>query len=376
MPQIHSLLDQKTQIKAIQYEKEKRQYNLINSLLSGGLIFIFWLYLASPLTRYLFPDQKLIQFFAYTWIFILFQMPLSLFFSWLSEFKHEHHYNFSNQTLGQWLWDQFKGFLISLLLMPLLLGILYALFTLYPESWWYIAAFAMIALSLIFATIFPILILPLFNKYTPIEDDELTNRLREVLTEYGISIKGFFLQDMSKQTKKENAFLAGMGKTRRVVLSDNIVNNMTLDELETVIAHEVGHYKHKHILKNIFILAFVQVVLFYALHRLMPLISPEFLSSATHNLIDLPLFLLLMSLLSTLFISPFSNALSRYYEKQADTIALEATQNPQAFKTAMAGLANRNLSNAYPTTWMKILYYSHPPVGERLDFADKWENNA
>lgn len=197
----------------------------------------------------------------------LFSLPFDLLFAYRSGYKIEHEFGFSNQNKKQFFRDEFKGHALNLIFNPLLALILFLAFRISPTLWWLWAACAMIIVSVIFATLYPIVIMPLFNKYTPIEDVELTSRLGRMLKKGGLKIKGFFLQDMSRQTKKENAFLGGLGKTRRVVLSDNIINNMSIDELETVLAHEVGHYKYKHMWKNILLGSLYQLLIFLSLIR-------------------------------------------------------------------------------------------------------------
>jgi len=215
-----------------------------------------------------------------------------------------------------------------------------------------------------------VVILPIFNKYTPIQDKELTEALRKILARGGLKSSGFFKEDMSRQTKKENAFLAGLGKTRRVVLGDNLMNNMTIPEIESIIAHEVGHYKFRHIWKHICVGTLQQIIVFYLLNITMRSFFPDFLLSARSNLALLPWLALFMGGISGFLFGPLGNAISRHFERQADTYALESISDKKAFLTAMAGLANRNLSNAYPSWWVKWLYYSHPPIGERLERAE------
>lgn len=178
---------------------------------------------------------------------------------------------------------------------------------------------------------------------------------------------------MSRQTKKENAFLAGLGKTRRVVLGDNLMESMSIPEIESIIAHEVGHYRNKHIWKNIVIGTLEGVVVFFILNWAMKSIFIQFLSSTKWNLTLFPIFAIFAGGISSLLFGPLSNAISRYFERKADRYALEAIQDKKAFMTAMAGLADRNLSNAYPEWWVKLLYYSHPPIGERLMMAENYK---
>ncbi len=374
MTTIHPLLDPEKQLRARDYETKKRKLSFIHLIVGFLFTLIFILWISQPLLTIL-PTLPVFRFLLFLWGLALFSLPIDLLFSYISGYKIEHQFEFSNQNRRQFFTDEAKSFAINLVISPLLALILFLTFRLSPSMWWLWAACAMIVVSGIFATLYPIVILPLFNKYTLIDDEELTGRLRKILENGGLKIKGFYLQDMSRQTKKENAFLGGLGKTRRVVLSDNIIKNMKLDELETVIAHEVGHYKRKHIIKNIFIGAVFQLIIFFLTHHIMLRIYPDFLTSFDSMLASFPVFLLCISFLNMIIIAPFSNALSRFYEKQADQYALDSTQKADAFQHAMAGLANRNLSNAYPTPFIKWMYYSHPPVGERLQAAKNWEKS-
>jgi len=368
---IHPLLDRKKQIVALKYETKKRRASFAGTVVGFILTLCFILFISRPLLDIL-PKFAFFRFLFFFWALALFSLPFDLFFSYRSGYKIEHEFGFSNQNKRAFFTDEVKGFLINLVINPLLALILLLAFRLSPDLWWLWAACAMILVSVIFATLYPVLIMPLFNKYTPIEDEDLTSRLGLILKKGGLKIKGFFIQDMSRQTKKENAFLGGLGKTRRVVLSDNIIDNMSVSELENVLAHEVGHYRYKHIWKNIFLGALYQVLIFFISHQVMMLINPDFLKSFDNMLLAYPIFLLCFGVLHMLFIGPISKAVSRYFERQADRYALDMTQDPDAFKSAMAGLANRNLSNAYPTPFIKIMYYSHPPIGERLDLAETW----
>ncbi|MGB7293966.1 MAG: M48 family metalloprotease, partial [Candidatus Aminicenantales bacterium] len=239
--------------------------------------------------------------------------------------------------------------------------------------WWLIAGLAMALVSVIMATLFPVVILPIFHRYTPIEDKELTDALREILALEGLKSGGFFQEDMSRRTRKENAFLAGLGKTRRVVLGDNLVKQMTVPEIVSVIGHEVGHYRYKHIWKGIVVETFEQLAVFYLLSVVMRAAFPGFPETTREGLTVLPVMLIVGGAASSLVFGPISNALSRHFEKQADLYAAARVKDIQAFATALAGLADRNLSNAYPAWWVKVLHYRHPPVGERLQYLESEE---
>ncbi len=368
----HPLLDPEKQRRARQYEKEKRRLGLAGTLLSFlGLLGLYFSGLSSWASG-LFADAAFLwAFLIYGALFLLVLTVLGLPLNYYSGFVHEHKWDFSNHTKKSWFWEQCKSLVVSLIFLYIILGILLWVMDRFPQTWWLIASIMLATVSVIFATLFPVLILPLFNKYTPIEDENLTETLERILAQGGLKSSGFFQEDMSRQTKKENAFLAGLGKTRRVVLGDNLMRNMDVPEIESIIAHEVGHYRHRHIWKHILIGTLQQVLVFYLLHHLIRVIFHEFPLSSRENLALLPLLAILIGLLSGFLFGPMGQALSRRFERQADAYALSVCADARPFQTALAGLADRNLANAYPAWWIKILYYSHPPIGERLESAEK-----
>lgn len=368
----HPFLDKKKQVKAKTYENEKRKISIVGSLLS--LIFILLFYF-SGLSGYLANINLsfIYVFLIYIILFHVISTIIGLPLGYYSSYVHEHKWGFSNYTNKTWIVDQLKSFAVSLILLPILLGLFFWVLWRFPETWWLVAATITTLVSIVFVTLFPVVILPIFNKYDTIEDEELTSQLSEILHKAGLQSSGFFRQDMSRQTKKENAFLAGMGKTRRVVIADNLLEHMSLSEIKSVIAHEVGHYRYSHLPKNILIGTIQQLIIFFLLNIIMKTLYPEFLTSNINNLTLFPMFSLIMSLLSSLLFGPLNNMISRYFERQADRTSLELYPDKNSFQKAMAGLANRNLSNAYPEWWVKLLYYSHPPIGERLSFAENYK---
>ncbi len=370
---IHPLLDPEKQAQARRYEKEKRRLALTGSTINLLLILAFYFSgFSSTLANLQFGNSI-------AWTFLFYMIVLMLTFSiagvplgFYSGYLHEHKWGFSNHTVKSWFWDELKSFCVITIFLLVITGFLFWIWQVSPGNWWLWSGMAAAGFGVILATIFPVVILPLFNDYDPIEDSELVRKLSDILGQAGLKASGFYVQDMSRQTKKENAFLTGLGKTRRVVLADNLIKNMAISEIAAVIAHEVGHYRHRHIWKQILIGSIQQFILFYILDQIMAGLFPHFLESTVWNLTLFPLFILTISLLSTLLFSPPNKTLSRYFERQADHVSLELTGDRKAFQIALAGLANRNLSNAYPPWWVKIFYYSHSPIGERLDFALKY----
>ncbi len=371
MNTIHPLLDADKQLQAQTYETEKRKLGLLGSVVS--LAFIFWYHFSGFSQVVASLDYPFIlTFLIYVIVFQLLSTIIGLPLGYYSGYVHEHKWGFSNYTHKTWALDQLKSFLVSLILFPLLLGLLFWAFATFPDHWWLVAGGASALVSVIFVTLFPVVIAPIFNKYDPIEDDNLVLKLTDILERAGLKPGGFFRQDMSRQTKKENAFLAGLGNTRRVVMADNLLEHMSKGEISSVIAHEVGHYKFAHLPKNIVIGTVQQLVTFYLLDLTLKQFFPEFLSSNSANLALFPMIGLTMGIISGFLFGPLNNWLSRYFEKQADKTSLELHPHREDFLGAMAGLANRNLSNAYPKWWVKWLYYSHPPIGERLMYGDNY----
>jgi STE24 endopeptidase len=261
---------------------------------------------------------------------------------------------------------------MSFVLGSLLLALLLLIMERFPGSWWLIAGLGSAIVSVILATLVPVVILPIFHRYTPIQDEELTGSLQKILAQEGLKGSGFYKEDMSRKTRKENAFLAGLGKTRRVVLGDNLVENMTNPEIISIIAHEVGHHKRRHMWKGIAFGTAQQVVVFYLLHLIMKATFPDFLLSTRSNLSLVPLLIIIAGAVSGFLFGPLGNALSRRMEKEADIYAITHIEQKRPFLTALAGLADRNLANAYPAWWVKVLYYSHPPIGERLETMERF----
>lgn len=371
--EMHPLLNRDQQKLARQYEKEKRLLGLASLSLSLAILLAFYFSgLSSQLANLAINHSVIWTFLVYEFVFYTLMTVLALPMNFYSSYVHEHKWNFSNHTIKSWLWEQGKSFFVGLIILTMVLGLLLWIMAQIPRWWWLVAALVMALVSVVFAALFPVIIAPIFNKYEPIKDKELTEALSTILSRGGLKSSGFFKEDMSRQTKKENAFLAGIGKTRRVVLGDNLLENMTSSEIVSIIAHEVGHYRYKHLWKNVGIGVGLQLAAFFILNISIKELFPQFLTSTRWNLSLFPVFVIFIGLLSGLFLGPLNNALSRRFERQADRYALENIEDKKSFLTALAGLADRNLSNAYPEWWMKVLFYSHPPIGERLQMAEEF----
>lgn len=371
---MHPLLDPEKQKRARAYEKERRLLGLAGTVLSLAVLLAFYYSGASRALAQAFPGPRVAPAFLLSVAVLLAVASLvSLPLDFYSGYVREHAWGFSNQSARSWLGEKAKSFAVSLVIALIVLALLFWVMARFPREWWIIAGLGSALVQTVSATLYPVLILPLFNKYTPIDDPELTEALKAILERGGLKSGGFFKEDMSRQTKKENAFLAGLGRTRRVVLGDTLLTNMSIPEIVSVIAHEVGHHRHRHIWKGILSGTIQQVIAFGCLDLVMRRAFPDFLSSTRANLALLPPLAIILGALSVVIFGPLNNALSRHFERQADRYAVENGSGTSAFISAMAGLANRNLADAYPPNWVKLLYYSHPPIGERIAMAEQFE---
>ncbi len=292
-----------------------------------------------------------------------------------SGFYLEHKYNLSNQTFAKWIWEGLKGILVSSVIgIPILLFFFYSL-NKFEQLWWLPFAIALFLISVVLARIVPIIILPIFYKVTPIENEELKTRISNLAKDAGIKVENVFKFDMSKNTKKANAAFTGIGKSKRILLGDTLLDNYTDDEIETVIAHELGHYKKKHIIKNIIIgtvSSFVTLFLIAVLYRVS---IGWFGFESISNIAALPL-LTLWAMLIGLVQSPLSNILSRKYEYEADEYAIKSTSKADAFISTLNKLNDQNLGDKDPHPFVEWFFYSHPSVKKRISaIEDLVKNN-
>ncbi|HZT80956.1 MAG TPA: M48 family metallopeptidase [Gemmataceae bacterium] len=300
---------------------------------------------------------------------------LSLPFSFWSGFVLEHRYGLSNQTFLRWVWRQVKGYLVGgpvgLVALLGLYGLLW-----YAGAWWWLCAAAgWLAFTLVLGRLLPVVILPLFCKVTPLDDAPLIDRLRRLTAGTGLDIEGVYRLGLSADTRKANAALAGLGKSRRVLLGDTLLQEFTPEEIEVVFAHEVGHHVYRHLPKMIA----AGVVLTLAGLGLVNLVLQAAAGSLGYRGGDgwaawqdpsaLPLFGLVLAVFG-LALSPAQNAVSRFFERQCDRYALERTRRPDVYRSAFLKLARMNKADPDPHPLVVWLFDDHPPIGQRLAMAD------
>lgn len=301
-------------------------------------------------------------------VYLLINLPLSYY----SEFILPHRFDQSNQTLGGWISDQLKGLALSGVLGLLMLELIYLVLRIAPATWWLWAGFILLFFTVLLASLAPVLIMPLFNKFIPLGEEHagLVERLTRLAERAHTRVSGVFKFDMSRRTKAANAALTGLGSTRRIVLGDTLLNEFTADEIETVLAHELGHHVHGDIAWGIVIGSLVNLVSLY-LASLGLAWGAARLGTLPADVAAMPLLGLVLGAFGLVTL-PLQSGYSRWRERLADQYALESTHQPAAFASAMARLANQNLSEADPEPWVEFLLYSHPSLRKRIALAERY----
>jgi STE24 endopeptidase len=291
--------------------------------------------------------------------------------SFLHGFWLEHRYGLSNLTLAGWVKDQFKGLAVGGTLGVLAVEFLYAAMRRWPVRWWIWCAIVFIGFFILLANLAPVLIFPIFFKVKPLENRSLTERLLELSRRAGTRVKGVFEWKLSEKSKKANAALMGLGNTRRIILSDTLLEKFQDDEVEAVLAHELGHHVHRHIFQSILLQGAATIAGFYLIHRTLAWLGSHFGFHGAADFANLPLLALVTTVLS-LVLLPAVNSYSRAMERQADTYALRAIPSRAPFISSMEKLAELNLAERRPHPWIEFVFHSHPSIQKRITFAQKF----
>lgn len=304
----------------------------------------------------------------YLGLFGLIAQSVELPADFLGGFWLEHRYGLSNLTLQGWLIDKLKAVAVGGLLAAIGLELLYGVMRRWPETWWVIAATVFVAFFVLLTNLAPIVIFPIFFKFKPLENEVLTGRLHELCRRAGTRVWGVFEWKLSEKSRKANAALVGLGNTRRIVLSDTLLERFNDDEVEAVLAHELGHHVQHHMLQGLTVQGAATYLGFYLadvfLHRLSGVL--EFADLA--DFANLPLLLLVGTGLSVCLL-PVVNAHSRAMERHADAFALKAIRDRAVFISSMEKLAELNLAERQPHPWIEFVFHSHPSIEKRIAMA-------
>ena len=364
--------------KAKRYNRIARRISIAEFILGMGLLLILLFGGISHKVR----DLTLI-YTSSPWVLVLLYLlvigiafeiisfPLSLYGGLLLERRFE----LSNQTFLRWLWDHVKGLLLRFILILILVEALYFLLREFPVSWWFVAAAVFSLFFIVLAKIAPIVILPIFYKFQPLEDEELKTRLLDLAKKTRTKVLGVFKWGLKEKTRKANAALIGSGKTRRIILSDTLVENFSSDEIGIVLAHELAHHNLKHIRNGLIVQTLISFLGWYLAARVLNHTWRYFGFAGIDDIAGLPLIALVFAILSLLLL-PWMNLYSRTQERKADEFAISTTHKPDALISMMGKLTRLNLSEYRPNKIIHFIFHSHPSPAERIEFAQRFNKKS
>jgi STE24 endopeptidase len=306
----------------------------------------------------------------YSLIIGFFDEIISLPLHFYSGYFLEHKFEMSNQGIKDWIVDQLKSLGLTIAIgLPLVL-IFYFILKNFNDNWWILTGIVFTVLFVLLAKFAPLILFPVFFKFKPLENENLKERLIQLCEKVGTKINGVFEMDLSKKSKSANAGLAGTGKTRRIILSDTLLNNFSEDEIESIMAHELGHHIYKHMLKGLILQTVFIFFGFFIASVVLKNAIGFFGFRTIYDVAGLPLIILVVSILSVILL-PIVNSISRKMELQADAYACRMSSNPQAFLAGLEKLANLNLADRNPNPIIEFIFYSHPSIERRLRFGQK-----
>ncbi len=371
-------IDQATLSRMRDYAVTGARFGHAEDLFDDGLILLLLLtgFFAWLVTRVTVLDLPFVPEGNLFWLILLLgSTVLKIPFDLYRTFVIEKKYGFSTTTLTLWIGDLAKSTVISIVLMVLFMTVLLFLLQRLPLTWWLWVWIAFSLLQLLLSWLYPVLIAPLFNKYVPIQDEILRDRIIALMERAGIRAKGVFQVDAGKRSRHTNAYFTGLGRTKRIVLYDTLLEAHDHEEILSILAHEIGHWKKKHVLKQIIAMEVFTLIALAGIFFLLqwPLLYRTFGFPLTAPYAGLFLVFLLMEPL-LFFLTPLASVISRKYEREADRYAVGMVGTGTHLARAMKKLARDNLANLHPHPLYAWFYYSHPPLVERINALEKMGN--
>ena len=302
------------------------------------------------------------------------EMLTGLPFDYYHSFVIEERYGFNTKTIKIWISDLVKGLLVMTVLGGFLLSALLLMLKYLGENWWIWAWAVFLCFQLLMTVLYPTLIAPLFNTFTPLEAGELKTGIKRLAQREGLDVEGIYQMDATRRTRHTNAYFSGLGKAKRIVLFDSLIQCHSQDEIISILAHEIGHLKKNHIKKQILINGFVSLLLFFLAAKLMTWekMYESFGFSAMSGYVGLFLVGILWEP-ANFFLSPVGRAISRKFEREADFYSLGILKTAKPLVTALKKMAKENLSNLSPHPLYVFFNYSHPPLLERIEYLETGE---
>ncbi|MFC1754586.1 M48 family metallopeptidase, partial [Thermoproteota archaeon] len=361
----------RTSPEAKEYHKTKNFLFVAHLLITLGLLLFLTVWgLTIFLRAYLkiFFENALVLNGVFFCVFYFFLNVIGLPLEFYEGLILERKFKLSKQNFFGWFKDYLKKSIISFIITGVMVLAVYKLIGAFYNSWWVFAALLWLMVTLFFTKIFPHIILPLFFKSYPLNDEDLKKRLSRLADKFKFPLSDILVLELSKKTVKANAMVTGLGGSKRIYLSDTLLNDFSHEEIEVVVAHELIHYRNRDMHKHVLVSFLVGIFSFYLCDLFLVRGIQYFGYLAKDDIATLPFFALLL-FIASLVVLPFQNGFSRFLERNADRGSIEATGNAKAFISMISRLGEKNLSEFSPSKAIEIFLYDHPPISKRIDLA-------
>lgn len=374
-PELDGYIDGEKMTLMNEYSNSKLVFSLIRSFFDKILLIVVLVVGIIPLVYggiIAWSNNHYLVAYVFFGIIFLFQFIIDIPFSIYFNFVLEKKFEFNKMTVKTWFGDLLKKLLLSIILGIIILSALVFFLYTFEKSWWLLLWGFFLVFSLVLQVVYPTVIAPLFNKFKPLSNDELKDKIIKLLNKAGFLSSGVFEMDASKRSSHSNAYFTGIGKSKRIVLFDSLLEKHSDDEILGVLAHEIGHFKYKHILKSLIVSSLFSLASLFIMFILINN-GDLYRGFGFKGTLDVERFkvagILLMMIISSpigFFFSPLSSFMSRKHEYQADKFAVKMMQSSEPLIVALKKLNIDNLSNIYPAKIYSWFYYSHPPLFERI----------
>lgn len=353
------------------YHIDSIHFTMVSHLVNQGVFlfillsgFLPWLVKTISLQGYGTTINGLLFFGVLAIIANLIHIPFDLYETFVIEERH----GFNVMTFKLWLLDLLKSTTIAAVLGSLLLWLLLTLIISIGDLWWISAWILVSGFEVLILWLYPVLIAPMFNKFEPVQDESLIRQIKTLIEKVGLQSRGIFRMDAGKRTKHTNAYFTGLGKTKRIVLFDTLLNAHPGEEILAILSHEIGHWKKRHLLKQIILIEFLSLAIFYGAAKFLkwPWVYNTFGFSEPLPYVGLFFIGVFLSLLGY-FAQPLGSGIFRKFEREADDFVLGLMRTAHPLCSALKRLASDNLANLTPHPLYAWFYYSHPPLVERIE---------
>jgi STE24 endopeptidase len=358
---------------AQRYNRTKRWLGIADFVVGFGLLIVLlvtgWSGWLRDLAYRAFQNYSL-ALFVYLLLLLVIAKALGFGLDYYG-FRLERRFKLSTQRFRSWIWDEAKGFLVGLVLGSVVVELLYFTLRQWPQHWWLLAWAIFMGLVVVMAQLAPVVLFPIFYKFEPLDNEDLRRRLVVLSERAGTRVRGVYRWKLSEKSRKANAALTGLGATRRIILADTLLDNYAPEEIEAVLAHELGHHVHRHILKSMFVQAAITLLGFWAANWTLHYAVDQHMFEELSDFANLPLLVLVSTVLSFVLM-PALNAYSRFNERQADRYAFESIASVAPFISSMNKLAEQNLAERMPSGFVEWFFHSHPAISRRVAAAEAW----